>query len=150
MKQSMNLARLRDGDSEKSRLALAAARSAEHPRYQPDQNHDHGTEQEITPQAIDGVEAEIPDPLEQQPDAVDDIPGIEADRRQHHTDQNGQQDQPKRHRQRRASEKAGEAVIGRRQFPGIVWHRWSPARMYPLILVQSRSNGEPVCWRQWP
>src|ERR1700722_2155599 len=149
MKQSMNLARLRDGDSEKSRLALAAARSAEHPRYQPDRNHDHGAEQEITPEAIDGVKAEIPDPLKQQPDAVDDIPGIEADRGKHHADQDRQQDQPERDRQRRAAEKALDAVMGCRQFPGVVDHRWSPARTLPRTLVQLGANGEPVCRRQW-
>src|SRR6202165_427871 len=107
---------------------LPAARRAEHPRQQPDRDDDHGAEQEVAPQPIHGVKAEIPEPLKQQPDAVEDIPGIEADGGEHHADQNRQQDQPKRHRQRRTAEKAIQAVIGRRQFPGVVGHRWSPAR----------------------
>src|ERR1700683_5128391 len=52
---------------------LSPAWRAEHPRDQPDRNHDHGAEQEVAPQPVDGVKAEIPDSLEQQADAVDDI-----------------------------------------------------------------------------
>src|SRR4030081_1443989 len=100
---------------------LSPARGAEHPRQQPDRNHDHGAEQEVAPQPVDGVEAEIPDPLKQKPDAVDDIPGVEANSGKHHPDQDRQQDQPKCPRQRRASEKAVQAIVGRRQFPCIVW-----------------------------
>src|SRR5450631_337254 len=59
---------------------LAAARRTEHPRQQPHRDHDHGAEQEVAPQPVDGVEAEIPQPLEQQADAVDDVPGVESDR----------------------------------------------------------------------
>src|SRR5258708_5415394 len=55
--------------------ALSSARGAEHSRQQPDRYHDHGAEQEVAPQSVDGVKAEIPDPLKQQADAVDDIPG---------------------------------------------------------------------------
>src|SRR3954470_21744454 len=56
--------------------ALPSARGAEQPRQQPDRDHDHGAEQEVAPQPVDGVEAEIPQPLEQHADAVQDIPGI--------------------------------------------------------------------------
>src|SRR5450432_1528178 len=63
---------------------LPAARRAEHPRQQPDRDHDHGAEQEVAPHPVDGVEAEIPQPLKQQPDAVEDIPGVEADGGEHH------------------------------------------------------------------
>src|SRR5882757_2766950 len=119
---------LEGGANKPALRELASARRAEHPRQQPDREHDHGAEQEVAPQPVDGVEAEFPDPLEQQPDAVDDIPGIEADGGEHHADQDRQQDQPDRFRQPRASEKAGEAVIGCRQFSGVVGHRWSPAR----------------------
>src|SRR3954464_12095344 len=51
---------------------LSSARGAEHPRQQPDRNHDHGAEQEVAPQPVDGVEAEIPEPPEQGLDAVKD------------------------------------------------------------------------------
>src|SRR3954452_22838849 len=52
---------------------LAAARRAEQPRQQPDRDHDDRTKQEIPPEPVDGVEAEIPQPLEQQADTVDDV-----------------------------------------------------------------------------
>src|SRR4051794_5924853 len=91
--------------------ALAPARGAEQPRQQPDRDHDHGTEQEVAPQPIDGVKAEIPQPLEQHPDAVQDVPGIESDGGEHHADQDRQQDQPERDRQRRTAEKAVKAII---------------------------------------
>ena len=93
-------------------VSATAARRAEQPRQQPDRDHDHGAEQEVAPQPVDGVEAEIPQPLEQHADAVQDIPGIETDRGEHDADQDRQQDQPERHRQRRAAEKAVQAVIG--------------------------------------
>src|ERR1700674_544671 len=70
------------------RASLSSAWGAEHSRQQPDRYHDHGAEQEVAPQPVDGVKAEIPDSLKQQPDAVDDIPGIEADGGKHHADQN--------------------------------------------------------------
>src|SRR5882724_13295594 len=60
------------------RFRLAAARRAEQPRQQPDRDHDHRAEQEVAPQPVDGVEAEIPQPLEQHADAVQDIPGIKS------------------------------------------------------------------------
>src|ERR1700694_1524367 len=129
---------------------LSPARRAEHPRQQPDRYHDHGAEQEVAPQPVDGVKAEIPEPLKQQPDAVEDIPGIEADRGEHHAHQNRQQDQPKRHRERRAAEKAVQAVIGCRQFPGVVGQRWSPARESAAYCSESRADGEPACGLQWP
>src|ERR1700722_13118441 len=78
------------GDNEQIRARpadLPAARPAEQSRQQPDRDYDHGAEQEVAPQPVDGIEAEVPDPLDQQTDAVDDIPGIEADRRKHHADQ---------------------------------------------------------------
>src|SRR4051794_1078407 len=62
-----------------ARDGLAAARRAEQPRQQPDRDPDDRAKQEIPPQPVDGVEAEIPQPLEQQADAVDDVPGIESD-----------------------------------------------------------------------
>src|SRR5712664_899629 len=109
------------------RFWLAAARRAEQPRQQPDRDHDHCAEQEVAPQPVHGVEAEIPEPLKQQLDAADDVVGIEADRSEHHADQDRQQDQAKRDRQRRAAEKAADAVRGRRQFSGVVGHSCSPA-----------------------
>src|SRR6266704_2274490 len=123
---------------------------AEHPRQEPDRNDDHRAEQEIAPQPVDGVKAEIPEPPKQQLDAIEDIPGIETDGGEHHADEYRQQDQPKRHRKRRAAEKAIEALMGCRQFPGLVGHRWSPARIRPCIVVWRRADGEPACWRQWP
>src|SRR6201992_3772223 len=45
-------------------LGLARPRRAEQPRQQPDRDHDHGAKQEVTPQPVHGVEAEIVDPLE--------------------------------------------------------------------------------------
>src|ERR1700737_291492 len=140
-----------DGGTNKPEPAksLSPARRAEHPRQQPDRDHDHGAEQEVAPQPVDGVKAEIPDSLKQQPDAVDDIPGIEADGGEHHADQNRQQDQPKRHRQRRTAEKAVQAVIGCRQFPCVVGHRWSPARESAAYCSESGADGEPACGRQW-
>src|SRR6478752_6716477 len=56
--------------------SLPVARRAEDAREQPDRNHDDGAEQEVAPQPVHRVEAEIPQTLEQQADAVDDIPGI--------------------------------------------------------------------------
>src|SRR5271169_3835374 len=48
-----------DGGTNKRRLRdLSPARRAEHPRYQPDRDHDHGAEQEVAPQPVDGIEAE--------------------------------------------------------------------------------------------
>src|SRR5689334_22275047 len=47
---------------------------AEDARQQPDRDHDHGAEQEVAPQPVDGIEAEIPQPLEQHADGMDDIP----------------------------------------------------------------------------
>src|SRR5262245_53023818 len=44
---------------------LSPARAAEQPRQQPDRDHEHGAEQEVAPQPVDGVEAEIPQPPEQ-------------------------------------------------------------------------------------
>src|ERR1700676_1186836 len=41
---------------------LSPARRAEHPRHQPDRYDDHGAEQEVAPQPVDGVKAEVPDP----------------------------------------------------------------------------------------
>src|ERR1019366_10598705 len=38
---------------------LSPARSAEHPRQQPDWHHDHGAKQEVAPQPVDGVKAEV-------------------------------------------------------------------------------------------
>ena len=46
--------------------SLASARRAEHPRQQPDRNHDHRAEQEIAPAPVDRIEAEVPQPAEQQ------------------------------------------------------------------------------------
>src|SRR5712671_1346043 len=66
---------------------LSPPRRAEHARDQPDRYNDHGAEQEVAPQPVDGVKAEIPDPLKQKPDAVDDIPGVEANSGKHHPDQ---------------------------------------------------------------
>src|ERR1700730_2777091 len=123
------------GGSLLSKEKLSPARRAEHARQQPDRNHDHGAEQEVAPHPVDGIEAEIPEPLKQQPDAREDIPGIEADCGEHHADQNGQQDQPDPPRQRRAAEKAVEAVIGCRQLSCVVGHRWSPERYSPRTIV---------------
>src|SRR6185437_4114618 len=58
---------------------LAAARGSEQPRQEPDRDHDHGAEQEVAPQPVDRIEAEIPEPAEQELDAADDVVGIEAD-----------------------------------------------------------------------
>src|SRR3954462_4324416 len=38
---------------------LWSARAAEQPRQQPDRDHDDGAEQEVAPQPVDGVEADI-------------------------------------------------------------------------------------------
>ena len=57
------------------RFDLSPARGAEQPRQQPDRDHDHGAEQEVAPQPVDRVEAEIPEPLEQQADAAQDFQG---------------------------------------------------------------------------
>src|SRR5258707_5246919 len=43
--------------------SLAAAWRTEQARQQPDPDHDHGAEQEIAPQPVDRVEAEVPEPL---------------------------------------------------------------------------------------
>src|ERR1700716_3814511 len=53
---------------------LTAAGRAGHPRQQPDRDHDHGAEQEVAPHPVDGVEAEIPQPLKHEANAVEDIP----------------------------------------------------------------------------
>src|SRR6267142_225887 len=131
------------------RAELSSARGAEHSRQQPDRYHDHGAEQEVAPQPVDGVKAEIPDPLKQKPDAVDDIPGVEANSGKHHPDQDRQQDQPKCHRQRRASEKAVQAIVGgRRQFPCIVWHSMIPRTISLAHYSRCWGDGEPACRRQ--
>src|SRR5882672_11026300 len=130
--------------------ALSPARRTEHPRQQPDRNDDRGAEQEVAPQPVDGVKAEIPDPLKQKPDAVDDIPGVEANSGKHHPDQDRQQDQPKCHRQRRASEKAVQAIVGRRQFPCIVWHSMISRTNSLAYYSQCWGDGEPASRRQWP
>src|SRR5439155_13812028 len=124
------------------REKLSAARGAEQPRQQPDRDHDHGAEQEVAPQPVDGVEAEIPQPLEQHPDAVQDIPGIESDCGEHHADQDRQQDQPERHRQRRAAEKTVQAVIAG-QIPDVVGHRCSPAGHARVFYYGCEHMGNP-------
>src|SRR5215510_9441795 len=57
-------------------LRSATARRAEQARQEPDRDHDHGSQQEIAPQPVDGVEAEIPEPAEQELDAAQDVVGI--------------------------------------------------------------------------
>src|SRR6185437_12089883 len=99
------------------------------------------------------IEAEIPEPAEQELDAAQDVVGIEADRGEHDADQDRQQDQPERDRKRRAAEKAAEAVMGRRQFPGIiepgvVGHRSSPWG-FSADHTRRGAHGEPVGLRQW-
>ena len=44
-------------------------------------------------------------------DALDDVPRVEAEHRQHDADQDRQQHQPAEHRQRRAAKKAVETVV---------------------------------------
>jgi len=98
-------------------------RGAQDAREQPDRNHDDGAEQEVAPQPVHRVEAEIPQTLEQQADAVDDIPGIEADRGEHDADQDREQDQAKRDRQRRAAEKAVQPIAAAgRQISDVLDH----------------------------
>src|SRR3954469_17558386 len=75
-----------------SLCGLSPARRAEQTGDQADRNHDYGAEQEVAPQSVDGIEAQIIDPVEQPPDAADDIPGIQTDRGEHHPDQGRQQD----------------------------------------------------------
>src|SRR6185436_3823654 len=105
--------------------SLSAARRAEQARQQPDRDHDHGAEQEVAPQPVDRVEAEVPQPLEQQTDAGEDIPGVEADRGEYDADQDRQQDQPERDRKRRATEKAVQAVMmAGWQVSDVVLHRF--------------------------
>src|SRR5258708_4815054 len=128
---------------------LSCARRTKQPGQQPDRNHDHGTEQEVAPQPVDGVKAEVPQPREQRRNALADLQGIEAYAREPPPHQDRQQDQRKPPRQRRAAEKAVKAVIGCRQFPGVVGHRWSPARTGPLTIIWRRADGEPACRRQW-
>src|SRR5215475_11635363 len=60
-------------------LRSAPTRCAEYPRQEPDRDHDHGAQQEIAPQPVDGIEAEVPETTEQKLDAAQDVVGIEAD-----------------------------------------------------------------------
>src|SRR3954453_3888738 len=99
------------------------ARRTENAHQQPDRDHDDGAEQEVAPQPVHGIEAEIPQPLEQETNAGDDIPGIEADRRQHDADEDREEAQEKRDRQRRAAEKAVQAVTAAgRQISDVLDH----------------------------
>src|ERR1700733_10760929 len=126
--------------------ALSPARGAEQPHQQPQRNDDHGAEQEVAPQPVDRVEAEIPDTLKQQFDAAQDIPGIETDRGQHDPDQDREQDQPERHGQRRAAQKAMQRIVRRRHGSRLVVrhrHCLSP-RLSWTILKHDRRGWEPV------
>src|SRR3954451_7449451 len=128
---------------------LAPARRAKNTHQEPDRDHDHRAEQEIAPQPVDGIEAEVPQPLKQHADAMQDVPGIEADRGEHHADQDRQQDQPERHRQRRAAEKAVQAfIIAGRQIPDVVGHRYLLAGA-PAHYRSGGAHGEPALRRQW-
>src|SRR6476659_5172107 len=102
---------------------LSPAPGAEHPRHQPDRDHDHSAEQEVAPQPVDGVKPEVPEPPKQQLDAGEDIPGIETDGGEDHADEDRQQDQPNFYNDTPTTEKTSEAVMGCRQFPGVVGHR---------------------------
>src|SRR3954470_7406874 len=82
------------------------ARRAENAHQQPDRDHDDSAEQEVAPQPVHGIEAEIPQPLEQETNAVENTPGSKADRRKQAADEDREQHQAKRDRQRRAAEKA--------------------------------------------
>src|SRR5437588_2413034 len=131
------------------REKLSSARGAEQPRQEPDRQHDHGAEQEVAPQPVDGVEAQIPDSLEQEANAVDNIPRVESDRGKHDTDQDREQDQPERHRKRRAAEKAVQAVmVGGRQVSDVVGHRSSPHGFAQPIVLRQGAHGEPVSRHQ--
>src|SRR5205085_8009818 len=118
------------------------ARRAENAHQQPDRDHDDSAEQEVAPQPVHGIEAEIPQPLEQETNAVDDIPGIEADRRQHDADEDREQDQAKRDRQRRAAEKAVQAVAtAGRQISDVVGHLKLLGRIRPYYRARRGTWG---------
>src|ERR1700722_9057823 len=107
---------------------LSPARAAEYPHQEPEWDHDHGAKQEVTPQPVDRIEAEVPDSPKQQLDAAQDIPGVETDRGQHDPDQNREQDQPERHGQWRAAQKAIQGIVaGCRHWSCLVLHGSSPA-----------------------
>src|ERR1041385_4389718 len=97
---------------------LLPARRVDQPHDDPDRDHDHCAEQEISPDPAHGVEAHIPDCAEKASDAVDDIPGIEPEHRQDDTHQHRHQDQPAEHGKWRATENPR----------GGVWH-WSLRRL---------------------
>ena len=76
---------------------------------------------------------------------MDDVVGIEADRGEDDADQDRQQDQPERHRDRCAAEKAGDRpswLAGNSLVSlGIDALLRDQAR---IVIVQRRANGEPV------
>src|SRR5262249_33301881 len=80
------------------------ARSVDHPHDDPDRDDDYRAEQEIAPDPADGVEAHVPDAADEPLQAVEDVERVETQRRQHHADQDRDQDQLDDDRKRGSAE----------------------------------------------
>src|SRR5262249_53481016 len=77
---------------------------------QPDR-HDHdGAEQEVAPDPAQDIEAHLPDTLDEAAKAGQDVPRIEAQRREHDADQDRQENEAEQSRHRRAAEEARRVV----------------------------------------
>src|SRR5262249_12764827 len=110
-----------------ARVAAALARCLGEPHDEPDRDHQHGAEQEITPQPAYRLPSHVPDGVQEPADAVDDVPRVEADRRQHHAHEDREQDQPDDDRERRPAEKTLDEVVAHASSPRIRSVVYQPA-----------------------
>src|SRR5215470_5026176 len=72
----------------------ASTRRPHQPHDQPDRHDQHGAEQEIAPQPLEGLVPHVPDGLEKLPDAANDVERIEPEHLENEADQDRQQRQP--------------------------------------------------------
>src|ERR1700722_4734818 len=95
----------------RDRASGAAGGAAREPHQEPDRHHQHGAEEEIAPDPAHRVEPHVPDMADQLFDAVHDVHGIEADRREHDADEDREQDQAREHRERRPPQEPADRTV---------------------------------------
>src|SRR5436309_4070710 len=95
----------------KEELDSASTRRPHQAHDQPDRHHQHGAEEEVAPQPLEGFEAHVPDGLKQLPDAADDVERIEPKHLENETDQDRQERQPEYDGQRPPAEEAGQRAL---------------------------------------
>src|SRR5262245_38893055 len=86
----------------------ASTRRPHQAHDQPDRHDQHGAQEEVAPQPLEGLEAHVPDGLEQLPDAADDVERIEVKHSENESDQNRQERQPEYDGERPPAEEAGQ------------------------------------------